>query len=304
MAQILLSELLLEATSFPDERQLAAMKQVMDGESKFSKKDFKEGMKTAELKNIYELVLWGLRRGIIRDKPIELGNVKTSTFENYPIWLQVLNLTVAGYTDAEISLQGRVSPDSIKYYRKMVADKFGLGDSLAKYIRFGFAALNPIAPPDYVRGFKPFKPWTGSTKSLMPIKYRPAEFDPELHPVFPKPPTSPIDIPSDDVPTKPKAIKSKEKDLKPVVYGNIQLAFRILGVDLENAFTQHAKGPFWYRKPEYLWDILELAKKRYSYEIRHARAYGTDDENRAKQLNSAWDYIRRAFARRGFSIGG
>ena len=150
-----IKEILLEIeSSFPDEPQLIAMKKVMDGEEDFSRKNFKAGMIKAGLKNLYELVLWGLRSGIIKDPPLHIADeIKLKGYEEYPTWLRLLNHIVASKSESEIS-SGDISKDSIEYYKNLIKQKYNLGKSNAKLIRFAFQVVNPIEPPKSVKGLK------------------------------------------------------------------------------------------------------------------------------------------------------
>ena len=168
---ISLTKLLLEIeSSFPDNDQLLVMKGVMDGKSlsdiatelavkvKDAKQSLIAGMQKAKVNNLYELIVWGLRTGIIKDEP--KTNLKdkiqpaAGTYEAHPTWLRVLDAIIGGYSDLEIEQQAGVSRDSLEHYKKMISDKFGLGDSRAKLIRFGFQLLNPIEGPSQVKGFR------------------------------------------------------------------------------------------------------------------------------------------------------
>ena len=168
---ILLTELLTEVeSSFPDNDQLLVMKGVMDGlslsdiatELAVKVKDAKQaliaGMQKAKVNNLYEMIVWGLRAGVIKDEPKTDLKDKiqpaAGTYEAHPTWVRFLEAIVSGYNDAEIDRQAGINRDSIEYYKKLIADKFGLGDSRAKLIRFAFQLLNPIEGPAQIKGFR------------------------------------------------------------------------------------------------------------------------------------------------------
>lgn len=168
---ILLSELLQEIeSSFPDNDQLLVMKGVMDGKSlseiaaelavkvKDTKQALASGMQKAKVQNLYELILWGLRAGVIKDEPLTHLKDKIQspegTYEGHPTWLRVLSGIIAGYNDSEIEREAGVSRDSLEHYKKLIDTKFNLGGSRAKLIRFGFQLLNPIEGPAQVKGFR------------------------------------------------------------------------------------------------------------------------------------------------------
>ena len=168
---ISLTKLLLEIeSSFPDNDQLLVMKGVMDGLSlsdiatelavkvKDAKMALASGMQKAKVQNLYELIVWGLRTGVIKDEPKtdlkDKVEPRAGTYEAHPMWLQVLEAIISGYSDAEIDTQAGINRDSLEYYKKLISDKFGLGGSRAKLIRFGFQVLNPIEGPSQIKGFR------------------------------------------------------------------------------------------------------------------------------------------------------
>lgn len=154
--------------SSPSEEQIAIMKLVMDGkpmgeivkELNIKFKDatakLKDGMKKIGARNLYDLILWGLRSGIIKDPPLEIENkfAQSGMYEGYPAWLQILNLIVSGKTDPEIT-KNEYSKDTLNFYKEQIKQRYGLGPSDAKLIRFAFQVLNPISPPKTTLGWKP-----------------------------------------------------------------------------------------------------------------------------------------------------
>jgi DNA-binding NarL/FixJ family response regulator len=169
---ISLTKLLLEIeSSFPDNNQLLVMKGVMDGKSlsdiatelsvkvKDAKIALTAGMQKARVQNLYELIVWGLRAGIIKDEPKTDFKDKiqpaAGTYEAHPTWLRVLEAIILGYSDNEIDRQAGVNRDSIEYYKKMINDKFGLNGSRAQLIRLGFQLLNPITANPSMKAIKP-----------------------------------------------------------------------------------------------------------------------------------------------------
>ena len=64
----------------------------------------------------------------------------------------------------------------------------------------------------------------------------------------------------------------------------------------------NGKAVFWDRPDEYLWNILELAYRRYNYEIRSVHPDLNGSDRRSAQLNAAWDLIKKSFAKRGFVL--
>lgn len=296
--------------SFPDERQLIDMKKVLDGTVIHPSKYAKEGMKIAGIRNLYELVVWGLRTGVIKDEPIK--NVadkfpqRAGTYEAYPLWLVLLHNTTMGMSDDQIQKNGGMAIPSIQNYRKQIQDKFGLGNSMAKFIRFAFAATNPISGPGFTRGFKPHVPWSvkagiGSKYPMVHSKFKPADIDPDI-PVYDRatktelgPGQKPkINLPKRTIPVKP------EDRPKPIYRTTpIQTALYLLGINRE-AIT--GKGLFWQRPHEELWNLLELAKKRYTYEMAHAHPDRGGSAKRAAQLTAAWGLAKKLFAKHGYVL--
>jgi len=318
---------------FPDEQELKIMTGLMDGKSLTDiatewgissakvQKLLKSGMERANVKNLYELVVWGLRTGIISDPPrkediqaqLNLGaNDKANYPWHSPLWLQILNFTITGETDKVIGNEVKISNTSLDYWRKWTSDKFGLGPSMAKYIRFGFAALNPITGPpqmkivpakikitktDKVTGkpivskvrksIKVAKPFTPSMPPFSNLKYppvlskyRPADIDPNFVPVY--------------------GTTSGKKS------GSIQIAFQMLGVPRETIAPYETKKTFWNRKTEWLWSMLELAQRRYEWEMKfnHPDKNPNVHPNRPTQITGAWKFIKNQFAKHGYVLGG
>lgn len=146
------------ASTFPSGPQLIAIKKFLDSETEgYNKVDVAKGMKIIGLKTIYDLVLWGLKTGIIRDEPITNLEDKVSipgTGGGYSDWLRLLNYIVAGYSDQNIEKEGGFNKTSIDFFKKKIASAYGLGPSPAKLIRFAFQVLNPISPPKIFYGWK------------------------------------------------------------------------------------------------------------------------------------------------------
>lgn len=168
---ILLTELLNEIeSSFPDNDQLLVMKGIMDGNSlsevaaelavkvKDAKLALATGMQKAKVNNLYELVVWGLRTGVIKDEPLThlKDKVKPTagTYEGHPTWLRVLSGIIAGYNDNEIEQEAGVSRDSLEHYKNLINKEFNLNGSRAQLIRLGFQVLEPVKGPDQVKGFR------------------------------------------------------------------------------------------------------------------------------------------------------
>ena len=169
---ISLTKLLLEIeSSFPDNNQLLVMKGVMDGHTlsdiafrlsikvNDAKKLLATGMQKANVQNLYELIVWGLRAGVINDEPKTEFKDKiqpaAGTYEAHPTWLRVLEAIILGYSDNEIDRQAGINRDSIEYYRKMISNKFGLDGSRAQLIRLGFQILNPITANPSIKASRP-----------------------------------------------------------------------------------------------------------------------------------------------------
>jgi len=303
--------------SFPDERQLTDMKKVMDGIDTKPSKYAREGMELVNVRNLYELIVWGLRTGVIKDEPVknvadEFPPIK-GTYESYPAWLVLLHNTTSGMSDEQTQVHG-ISKDTINNTRKKIQDKFSLGNSMAKFIRFAFAATNPINGPGSTRGFKPHVSWAqkagiGSKFPIMKSKFRPADIDPTI-PVYDK--LKKINMPDhEDIPKiyvkKSKSIPIGDKEK--VKHFNtrttkIQTALWLLGIDRDVITPTNLRGTssFWEKPPEHLWHLLELAKKRYTYEMAHAHPDRGGSAIRAAQLTSAWNLTKKLFARRGFVL--
>ena len=312
--------LLLES-SFPTDLQLAVMKGVLDG--KFHDEIAKDlslktteiqkilnaGMDNAGVKDLYEMVVWGLRSGIIKDEDrsiISKMKIPQSpkASEAYPTWLNILNLIAGGYTPLDIEKEGVFSRETVKRMIQKTAEKFHLGPSMAKYIRFAISAVKPITPPSSTKPLPgPFKASKGpyQTIDFPPMKigrYRPSNVDLSLNPRF-----------------------QPRKGYKPT--GSMKIAYAMLGLDVDeickymlggasqfatdNLKVRQIMGRFWAKPDEVLWKLLEIAKSKFEYEIHHHhpdRNKSPESTIRAKQLNTAWKYIKDMFARRGFVLGG
>lgn len=297
-------KLLKESSTFPNEQQLVAMKKVMDGEGGVNKKDLAQGMKTVGVKNLYELIVWGLKTGVIRDEPINLGvGIKQSDENINPLWSLILKYTVSGYSDYRMDKEVGINPDSLKYYKNLIRQKYNLGNSNAKFIRFAFQTMNPIKPPATNKLYRPYQ--DKSTLKYPPVlsKFRPANVDPNI----------PVYDYSDRHTTKQNDYKRKHQpipqdrklELKPLKTTRIHQALELLGVDKHILYSVDGKatGHFWDRSPEYLWKMLELAERRYQLEIAHAHPDKPGgDFKRAAQINAAWALIQRFFAKHGYKL--
>jgi len=318
--------LLLEEVSFPSKEELVAMKAAMEGNplkdaakelsvsSKEVKDLLKRGMERANISDLYELIVFGLKNDIIQDKPINITDIKTQFekkgfYEAYPLWLYVMNQIAIGKSIHQIGhecIGG--SKTSIQNTIKQIADKFNLGESPAKLIRFSLAALNPIKPNPSIRGYKPHVSWAqkqgiGSTLPMMISKFRPSNIDPEI-PVYNA--ASKRDMGGEETPKVPQAKMSyaNYKKLPPPVVRTtpIQTALQLLGIDKKVVTPNAMQGSFWNRPSSYLWNLLDLAKRRYELEISHAHPDRGGDPRRAAQLNMAWDLVKKLFARRGYEL--
>jgi len=98
-----------------------------------------------------------------------------------------------------------------------------------------------------------------------------------------------------------------DPDIKLYDKSIIQTALYLLGIDKKtlaaSAGSKKGEGLFWKKSPEYLWSLLELAKRRYELEISHAHPDKGGDIKRAAQLNAAWSLVKKLFAKRGFTLG-
>ena len=262
-----------------------------------------------------------MRSGIIKDKPIDVKEIeqqfyKKGFYEAYPLWLYVMNQVAAGRTFQDIERAGEGgSKTSIQHARKQIADKYGLGDSLARYIRFSIAAVNPLSGPGQLRGFKPHVSWAqkagiGSKYPIMPSKFRPSNIDPTL-PVYDKqakrdmPPADREAKPKVQLPPRPKGAPATKVPPPVTRTTPIQTALWMLGIDRDVITNKNLRGgSFWERNPEHLWNLLELAKRRFELEIAHAHPDRGGDTRRAAQLNAAWNLVKKLFARRGYVLHG
>lgn len=299
------------ASTFPKSGQLEIMKSVMDGNTlqdiakklnitvKDAKSSLVDGMKTAELKNIYDLVLWGLKTGIIQDKPLLNVLKQLNGNVEYADWNRFLNQTVtSSHVDFPKSTQSN--------YKQAISKMFNVGPSDAEFIRFAFRVINPIKPPTSFRGFKPFvshfvKTGVSSKFAMVPSKFKAADIDPNLHPNY-----QPIRINAPKggrgyLPLKSSDYANKGI-IKPSQKGSVQMALKILGIHPDVVKTPTNKTSFWQHKSEDLWHILELARTRFDYEIAHAHPDRGGDVNRAKQVTIAWRFVREMFKRRGYEL--
>jgi len=167
----------------------------------------------------------------------------------------------------------------------------------------GFQLLEPISPPAT-------SPIFHSTLEYPPVlsKFRPSNIDPNI-PVYDA--SSKFDIKSKNNIKLPrhnytKSEKEKFKQNPTVRSTSIQTALFLLGIDdriLKNKTGDRSvKKPFWKRSPEYLWNLLELAKRRYELEISHAHPDVGGNSKRASQINSAWNLVKKLFAKHGYKL--
>lgn len=320
--------LLTENSSFPANEELQIMRGIMDGEDfkdiskKYNisinqtKQLLTQGMKKAGVKDLYELIVWGLRTGVISDAPIE--NIESyfpaisGTYQAYPAWQQVLNAIVKGQSLSQLE----ISSDTAKKTYALIDQKFKLGDSKAKMIRLAFAAINPISGPNKIKGTsaKPPEPFVPSAMKLgmgslkhPPVlsKFRPANVDPNI-PVYDPSTRTVAAEPKVSTPKIFAPIGTARRAARPPVRAtSIQTALELLGIDRKiiSPASQLSFGSFWNRPSSHLWKILELAKRRYELEIAHAHPdKPTGNVLRAQQLNSAWRIIKRMFAARGYEL--
>jgi len=298
---ILLKESL---TTFPNEQQLIAMKNVMDGKSDINKNDLSDGMKLVGAKNIYDLVLWGLKTGVIRDNPLSLGDgLKTN--EANPVWLMILKYTASGYSAAKMDKEVGIGKDTLDHYKKLIRQKYSLGNSQAEFVRFAFQTTNPISPPPVNKLYKPYQ--DKSTLKYPPVlsKFRPSDVDPDI-PVYDRSDQHADKQDREKVQLNiPKSAKKVNRHIPKTTH--IQQALELLGINRQaigtNPGGKNYKA-FWKRSPDLLWRILELAKRRYELEISHAHPdnKATGNIKRAMQLNAAWKLIQRFFANHGYEL--
>jgi len=305
------------SNTFPSNEEINVMKGVLDGRSlreisnranttvSKTKENFVKGMKKAQLKTIYDLVLWGLRTGIIRDEPKPEITKLLQSNHNYDDLRFYLNRLVTGDVDMPKSSQ--------ESFKKAISHKFNIGSSDASIIRFAFQVMNPITPPNSIRGFKPHIPHyvkTGVSPKLaiIPSKFKAADIDPNLHPNY-----QPIQLrkvkrsKTDTIGRVEKMLnisndKPKSASIVPTQKGSIQMALKILGIHPSVIKNIDKSNSFWDNKPSYLWNILELAKLRFDKEIAHAHPDKGGDVNRARQVNVAWKFVRDMFKRRGYEL--
>lgn len=154
--------------SFPNVKQLEIMKGVLESkpfsevakEAGVTVKDavglFNAGMRVAHLRGLHELVVWGLKTGVIQD-PARTDIAKTQIekgFEVYPTWLRVLSAITVHSKDADIAQEAGVARETLDYYKKTIQEKFLLGESPVALIRFAFQVIRPISPPTAFVGWK------------------------------------------------------------------------------------------------------------------------------------------------------
>lgn len=274
---------------FPSQQELIAMKAVMDGEETFSKPDFKSGMLKIEAKSLYDLILWGLRAGIIQDPPMPEVKDYAMTdpkkyHESYPSWLKLLSGLVSGYSPREIESNLGLGKDSQEFYHKKIAIEFHLHPSKARLIRFAFQVLNPIKPPP--RMHIDWRPWTGSRTSLMriPQTMTGSQIDPD-------------------------AVVTKDTPVK--------MMLKLLRVKELPRASGKKISSIWLRPDNELWEILEKAKIRRDEEIKKLIPLAnrsSDDpivqqqtrmaEKQLSVVNTAWRGVRALFARHGYTLPG
>ncbi len=280
---IKLCHLLMEVGGFPNETELAALKKVMDGTKGVDRSAFKSGMEKIGARNLYELIVWGLKTGIIQDKPIKLDpNTFHSdkTYSAFPLWLQYLHHISAGE-------KVDMPKTTIDWLRKKIVDKFKLDGSDQSLIRFAIAAIRPMEPPK--RSQVDWRPWTKSTTSLMRI--------PQTHT------GSPVD---------PYGSITKETTMTK--------ALELLGIrpeEIPSSGKKSERGSFWRKSHETLYHMLELAKNRRDQQIQKLHPLANrhpQNPDQAKQIdmaskqlavvNAAWQRVRILFARNGYALPG
>lgn len=97
----------------------------------------------------------------------------------------------------------------------------------------------------------------------------------------------------------------------------VQTALLILGIDPSLIYgvrhqvkgisynpNSKVSGGFWSRGDEYLWNILEMAKNNYVSLIKkyHPDVSGPEGEQKARELNVAWNLVKTTFAKKGYDI--
>lgn len=274
----------MEIGNFPNEAEIHAMKTIMDGGKGVKSKDLESGMRKINARNLYEMIIWGLRTGIIRDKPrkdVDMNMFNNPKYgEGYPQWFYLLNQLATG---------NRIDMPKtrVEYFTKFINEKFHLNGSKAQLIRFALAVVNPIEPPKSLKGH--WTNWTKSRTALMRI--------PQVHT------GSNID---------PKATISKKSELRAML--------KLFGID---ASKVRVTGPrtgsisrsIWNKPPDTLWRILEMVRDRRDAEIRRLHPLANrhpQNADQAKQVrlatkqlavvNAAWNRVKLLFARKGFHI--
>lgn len=298
--------------SFPTEKQVIAMKKVMDGEKDAKRQDLKDGMATAGIKNLYELVLWGLQTGVIKDKPIQVSpNMfnQPNFVEGFPTWYRVLYAMAMDGSDKKVMDQAGISKESLEFYKKWITEKFKLKDSQASLIRFAFQATNPISGPKSAHTPHKAKRSPHQTIKYPPMYaggFKPAEIDPNI-------PIHTATLKNRDLEKSiPRLRGTVTKNVVPKIVRvtAITKALEILGIDPvviyagDKGSKMRGRGPFWERSASYLWNMLELSRTRYEYEISHAHPDRGGNPKRAAQLNAAWDLIKKMFAKHGYVHAG
>ena len=272
-AELEIMKFIIEGKSIQDiAKQLNTT--IVDVKTKLS-----DGMKKVDVKNLYELVVWGLRRGLVKDEPLTDVNNKLSRNVTYIEWAQFLNQLVTG---GEINLPKSTQES----YKQSMSKMFNIGPSNAEFLRFAFQVVHPITPQKSFRGYKTHVPHfvkTGvsSKFAMIPSKFKPADIDPNLHPVY-------------------QSLRMGKK--VGTKSGSIQTALKILGINPDVVKAPINKKSFWEHKPERLWQFLELARSRFDYEIAHAHPDRGGDVNRAKQVISAWKFVKDMFKKRGYEF--
>lgn len=258
----------------------------MDGEPPASRRLLASGMKKVGLKTIYDLVLWGLKTGIIKDNPRpdvkEHAMLTPRNFqESYPEWLRYLAGLVSGYSANEIDTEMRINKDQQAFFHQKIAIEFHLHPSKARLIRFAFQVLNPVIGPP--KRYADWRPWTKSRISLIHTPQRTGSMiDPEA---------------------------SVTKDAATTTL------LGLLGVSIPKVTKRSEMGAFWKHSHDQLYHILEMARDRRNAEIKRLSPLANrhpetpDDAVRVKTatkqlsvVNAAWDRIRILFARRGYAL--
>jgi len=143
---------------------------------------------------------------------------------------------------------------------------------------------------------------SNSNRKIIPSKFRPSDIDPDIKiydkakqhnmPDF-KYKHIPLPKSSSDVEIPPRANQTSQ----------VQTVLYLLGINEKELYASHKRvGSFWKRPPEFLWRMLELAKRRHELEMAQAHPDKGGNPKRAAQLNAAWGLVRKLFAKHGFTL--